>query len=82
MATQSGARRNADSGVVYRSRPTMRRSERANFFLPCGTLYLFGRPKKLKLGLENCAEFPLLDMLSDELGKCFRATTVRPFANK
>ncbi len=71
----------ADSRIVYRSRPTMRRSKGVNFFLACGTLRLFGRPIKLKVALENCAEFPLLDMLSNEFGKCFRATTLRPSDN-
>jgi hypothetical protein len=52
-----------------------------NFFLPCDTPPLFGRPTALKVILENCAKFPLLEMLSNDLGKCFRAITLRSSVN-
>lgn len=70
-----------DSGIVYRGRPTIPFSKGVNFFLPCDTPPLFGRPTALKVILENCAKFPLLEMLSNDLGKCFRAITLRSSVN-
>ena len=52
--------------------PTVRFCKCADFFLTryarC-TFYLFGRPTRFKLALENHAVFPLLDALSNEFGE-------------
>jgi len=62
----------AEAGVVDFRYPTVRLRKCADFFLTrctrC-TFYLFGRPTKFKLTLENHAVFPLLDALSNEFGE-------------
>jgi hypothetical protein len=57
--------------VDYRC-PTVRLRKCEDFFLTrctrC-TFYLFGRPTRFKLTLEDHAVFPLLDALSNEFGE-------------
>jgi len=62
----------AEAGVVDYRCPTVRLRKCEDFFLTrctrC-TFYLFGRPTRFKLTLEDHAVFPLLDALSNEFGE-------------
>jgi hypothetical protein len=62
----------AEAGVVDFRYPTVRLRKCADFFLTRYTrcaFYLFGRPTRFKLTLENHAIFPLLNALSNEFGE-------------
>jgi hypothetical protein len=63
----------AEAGVVDYCCPAVRLCKCADFLLTrytrC-TFYLFGRPIRFKLTLENHAVFPLLETLSNEFGEC------------